>query len=190
MTQAPFPRQPEDAIVKNPGSFLRASVTPSIVGLLFAVLISFLTVSTAMAQDSGYHARFEAECGRCHGHSGGFSRDRLEIVDGQLVGRERGRLVERFLQRHPGGLTPADITLFRDVMYRQVEAGGLFREQCAICHGRAVELAAANLGITDGVLLIRYDRTPVRDFLTIHGPLNEREIEIVYRALYEITDGR
>ena len=190
MTQAPFPRQPGYAIVKNPGSFVSSSITPSIAGFLFAVLTSFLPAGTALAQDSGYHARFEAECGRCHGHSGAFSRDRLEIVDGQLVGRESGRLVERFLQRHPGGLTPADITLFRDVMYRQVEAGGLFREQCAICHGRAVELAAANLGITDGVLIIRYDKTPVRDFLATHGRLNEREIEIVHRALYEITDGR
>lgn len=176
--------------MKNPGSFLCPSVTPSIVRFLFAVLISSLTAGTAWSQEAGYHARFEAECGRCHGHSGAFSRDRLEIVDGQLVGRESGRLVERFLQRHPGGLTPADITLFRDVMYRQVEAGGVFREQCAICHGRAVELAAANLGITDGVLLIRYDRTPVRDFLANHGRMNEREIEIVHRALYEITDGR
>ena len=189
MTLAPFPRQPEDAILNTPGSCRCSPITPLIVGLTIA-LTSFFPAATALAQEAGYHARFEAECGRCHGHSGAFARDRLEIVDGQLVGRESGRLVERFLEGHPGGLTQADIALFRDVMYRQVEAGGLFREKCAVCHGRAVELAAANLGITEGVLIIRYNKTPVRDFLTSHGRLSVREIEIVHRALYEITDGR
>ncbi len=151
---------------------------------------AWISAGPAHSDEADYHTRFEAECGRCHGHSGPFARDRLSIVDGVLVGLATGRPVERFLRRHPGGLAPADIALFHDVMRRQVEAGGLFQDNCAICHGQAVELAAANLAILEGELRIRYSGETVRAFLTGHGRLDDREIEIVHRALYEITAGR
>lgn len=158
--------------------------------ILLALIAALTVAGAAQSDDSDYHSRFHALCGRCHGHSGPFARDRLAIVNGELVGRATGRPVERFLRRHPGGLSTADITLFRDVMQRQVEAGSLFQDNCAICHGRAVELAAANLGISEGELRIRYSGKSVRDFLAGHGRLGDREIEIVHRALYEITEGR
>ena len=158
--------------------------------ILLALIAAWTLAGTAQSEESDYHSRFHALCGRCHEHSGPFARDRLAIVDGVLVGRATNRPVERFLRRHPGGLSAADITLFRDVMQRQVEAGSLFQDKCAICHGRAVELAAANLAVADGVLRIRYSGDAVRDYLTGHGRLNNREIDIVHRALREITEGR
>ena len=157
---------------------------------MVALAAVWMIAGTVQSDESDYHSRFHALCGGCHAHSGPFARGRLAIVDGQLVGRATGRPVERFLRRHPGGLSTAEIALFRDVMQRQVEAGSLFQDKCAICHGRAVELAAANLGISEGELRIRYNGETVRDFLTDHGRLDDREIEIVHRALYEITAGR
>ena len=157
---------------------------------LMALAAAWILAGPAQSDEAGYHSRFEALCGRCHGHSGPFARDRLAIVDGQLVGRATGRRVEGFLRRHPGGLSAADIALFRDVMRRQVEAGGVFQDRCAICHGQAVELAAANLAIFESELRIRYSGEAVRDYLTGHGRLDDREIEIVHQALYEITKGR
>ena len=157
---------------------------------LLALIAAFTLAGTAQSDETDYHSRFHALCGRCHEHSGPFARDRLAVVDGELVGRATGRPIESFLRRHPGGLTAADIALFGSVMQRQVEAGSLFQDKCAICHGRAVELAAAHLGISNGVLRIRYSGDAVRDFLAVHGRLNDREVEIVHRALYEITEGR
>ena len=164
------------------------SVVP---GLLLGILMLLIWQSrvSAQADEPDSHARFEALCGQCHGHSGPFARDRLEIVDGRLVGRSSGRPVEAFLRRHPGGLSSADIRLFYDAMYRQVQSGGIFAERCAICHGRAVELAATNLIVTDGVLLMRYSGMPVRDILRVHGRLRPEEIEFVYQALFESAEG-
>lgn len=158
--------------------------------LLALVLLLSGPVPAAMADGIEYHTRFEAQCGRCHGHSGPFARDRLEIVDGRLVGRGTVRPVESFLRRHPGGLSEADIEMYRQVMYRQVEAGGVFADRCAVCHGRAVELAAAHLALANDVLLIRYRGIPVEDFLKGHGRLEAREIDIVYRALRDIVETR
>ncbi len=156
------------------------------------VLILLAGAPSAAAQSDGvdYHRRFESLCGPCHGHSGPFARHSLEIVNGTLVGRTTGVPVQRFLRRHPGGLTQADIARFRDVMHRQVEAGGVFQDRCAICHGRAVELAAANLVFANGDLLIRYSRVPVRGYLANHGRLEPREIEIVHQALLEAVARR
>lgn len=166
----------------------RTVIPGLLLGLL--VLMTWQSQAPAQAGEPDSHARFEALCGECHGHSGPFARDQLEIVDGRLVGRSSGRPVEAFLRRHPGGLSSADIRLFHDVMYRQVQSGGVFAERCAICHGRAVELAATDLIVSDGVLLMRYSGMPVRDILRGHGRLGPEEIEIVYRALFESTEGR
>ncbi len=172
----------------SPTANLNWSAIPGLLLGLF-VLLTWQSRASAQADEQDSHARFEALCGECHGHSGPFARDHLEIADGRLVGRSSGRPVEAFLRRHPGGLSSTDIRLFHDVMYRQVESGGIFAERCAICHGRAVELAAANLIITDGVLLMRYSGMPVRDILRDHGRLRPEEIEFVYRALFESTNG-
>lgn len=158
--------------------------------ITLTLLAAWPLAGPARSQEPDYHSRFESECGRCHGHSGPFARASLEIVDGRLVGRATGAPVEQFLQRHPGGLAPADIARFGEVLRRQVEAGGVFSERCAICHGRAVELAAANLAVRDGVLLIRYSGVPVRDYLATHGRLDARDIDIVHRALQDIAARR
>ena len=153
---------------------------------------AFGWASAAAAQAGGgdYHARFEELCGRCHGHSGPFARETLEIVEDRLVGRATGRPVEAFLRRHPGGLSSADSRMFHDVMYRQVQSGGVYRQRCAICHGRAVEMAARDLAIIDGHLVVRYGGRSVRELLGEHGRLEPDEIDIVHQALSEIVGTR
>jgi hypothetical protein len=64
-----------------------------------------------------------------------------------------------------------------------LEAGGLFREQCLICHDRAVVLARRELVLRGNRLVGRYSGRDIPVFLENHGRLNDSEIVVVLRML-------
>jgi hypothetical protein len=157
---------------------------------LLLALMPLLLWGAAAAQDLDLHALFEARCARCHGHAGAFARAKLAIVAGDLVGRESGRPVTAFLPTHFGRPSPAEVTGLRDMLARQVAAGGLFAEHCVLCHVRARDLVRESLLLVDGRLVGRYSGRAIADFLEVHGRLAPAERPVVLESLREIAAGR
>ena len=152
------------------------------------LLLCLLPTIAEAAED--FHELFERRCAACHGHAGDFARESLVIVEGELRGRESGRPVRAFLATHRGGLAPETAALFTEVLFRQVESGGLFQTHCAICHVRARDLVQARLIVVDGRLLGRYSGADMGVFLRGHGRATEEEADRLYDALLGIARGR
>ncbi len=157
-------------------------------GRAFSLLLLCLVPAAVAAED--FHELFERRCAACHGHAGDFARETLVIVGGELRGRKSGRPVRAYLATHRGGLDTETAALFTEVLFRQVESGGLFQDLCAICHVRARDLVQARLVIADGRLLGRYSGADMGDFLQGHGRATDEEAQRLYEALLGIAQGR
>ena len=72
--------------------------------------------SMLLAQASS-QAQFKAKCGACHGQAATFVRESLLRRDGVLYGRESGRPLSEFLQRHRH-LDESEIVFFVQLLNR------------------------------------------------------------------------
>jgi len=61
--------------------------------------------------------RFKAECSNCHGNAANFIRNSIVLQNGDLVGRESGVSVNRFMQTHRK-LKQDDIEFFISLLNR------------------------------------------------------------------------
>jgi mono/diheme cytochrome c family protein len=154
-----------------------------------AVLAS--AASAASAQVIDPHALYEGHCAGCHApHAGAFVRDSLERRGDALVGLQTGRELRSVLESGHGRLSAAEIDAMVAHLGAVAESGGLFRDRCAICHGRAVEFARRWLAMTDGRLVGRFTGREIRSFLRTHGRLGGGDIETVARMLErQLTTG-
>ena len=159
-------------------------------GRVSLLLLLFCLGPSAAGSAEDFHELFERRCAACHGHAGDFAREALAIVGGELRGRTSGRPVEAFLITHRGGLDRETAALFTEVLFRQVESGGLFQTLCAICHVRARDLVQARLIVADGRLLGRYSGADMGAFLRGHGRATDEEAARLYDALLGIAEGR
>lgn len=159
-----------------------------LLSLTLALLLSLAPATTGAAED--FHELFEARCTGCHGHAGDFARENLVLSDGVLRGRESGQVIAPFLRRHKGGLDAEQTALFVEVLTKQVEAGGLFQQDCAICHPRARGLVRSSLILRDGRLFGRYSGNDIQTFLLHHGRATPEEAALLYDALHGIALGR
>ena len=62
-------------------------------------------------------ARFKTECSRCHESAASFARRSLQLQEGELVSRQSGRNVRRFLAHHQG-LQSEDVDYFTRLLTR------------------------------------------------------------------------
>lgn len=131
-------------------------------------------LSAPMAGAADFHQLFEERCLNCHGHSGPFVSQTLQIDEGRIVGRS-GQPVTEFLQTHAGGLDDDTLALFLRNFRHQIESGSLFRTKCMTCHDRAYEFTRLNLSLKDGTLVGRYTGRNIADFLRTHGRLTPEE---------------
>ena len=158
--------------------------------VLAILCIAFGSIGGRTAGALDYHELFEARCGACHGHAGDLARATLVIVDGALEGRETGHDIRAFLPTHYGGLSTAEAAVLHDMLFRQVEAGGFFKERCAICHLRARDLAKASLIVVGDTLRGRYSGRDMAAFLPGHGRLDAEEAAFIHDVLLRIAQGR
>lgn len=152
----------------------------------FSLLLVFLTAGgrAALAQAGDPHALYEQRCAKCHSpHAGEFVADSLEQVDGKVVGRDSGRELRALLTRGHGRLASSEVDAMVAHLTSILAAGGLFREKCLICHGRAVGLARQKLIMRDGRLTGRYSGRDIAAFLAAHGRLEADEIPTVVQML-------
>jgi hypothetical protein len=162
--------------------------SPVLVVLAAGLLTTILSAAQARAETVDLHRLFEERCQRCHGHAGDFAREHLSIVDGVLRGRSPD--LRQFLERHHGPRTAAEADAFYLLFFRQVEAGGRFKQRCAICHESAADLAHDRLIVVDGTLRGRYTGQDIRIFLLGHGRLDEADAAFFYDTLLQVTQGR
>jgi cytochrome c5 len=159
---------------------------PSLV--LAALTLAFAVLSIASgatsAQTLDPHVLYEERCAGCHApHAGEFVPDNLARRGDQIVGRDSGKELRPFLAGGHGRLEPLEVDVMVAHLAAILEAGGLFREQCLICHDRAVVLARRELVLRGNRLVGRYSGRDIPVFLENHGRLNDSEIAIVLRML-------
>ena len=138
----------------------------------------------AFAQAGDPHALYEQRCAKCHNpHAGVFVAESLERIEGRVVGRDSGRELQSFLARGHGRLTPAEVDTMVAHLTSILAAGGLFREKCLICHGRAVGLARLELIMREARLTGRYSGRDIAVFLAVHGRLEPHEVPTIVQML-------
>ena len=144
---------------------------------LFATLSILVALApwTAMAQGAEWPGLYFEQCGNCHGSADELLKERAALKDGVLLGRRSGQDIRAFLGRHFGQRSEADVATIYMELLRIAVRGGRFKQQCAICHVSAEELARKSLILRDGELFGRYSGRPIADFLTRHGRLPTQE---------------
>ena len=151
--------------------------------LLFSAVVA-VGAGAAFAQAGDPHALYEQRCGKCHSpHAGAFVAESLERRDGKVVGRDSGRELRAFLARGHGRLASDDVDVMVAHLTSILAAGGLFREKCLICHGRAKELARLELILRDGRVTGRYSGRDIAVFLAGHGRLEPDEVPTIVLML-------
>jgi hypothetical protein len=155
---------------------------PSLV--LAALTLAFAVLSIASgatsAQTLDPHVLYEERCAGCHApHAGEFVPDNLARRGDQIVGRDSGK----DLAGGHGRLEPLEVDVMVAQLTAILEAGGLFREHCLMCHDRAVVLARRELVRRGNRLVGRYSGRDIAVFLENHGRLDDSEIAIVLRML-------
>jgi hypothetical protein len=159
---------------------------PSLV--LAALTLAFAVLSigsgATSAQTLDPHELYEERCAGCHApHAGEFVPNSLARRDGQIVGRDSGKELRPFLADGHGRLEPLEVDVMVAHLTAILEAGGLFREHCLMCHDRAVVLARRELVLRGNRLVGRYSGRDIAVFLENHGRLEGSEIVIVLRML-------
>jgi mono/diheme cytochrome c family protein len=157
---------------------------PTVLAVLLALCLA-ASPRPAGAATIDPHALFEASCGGCHGHAGDFAREALVLSDGAVTIRRSGTPVRRFLLRHRGGLDDAGARALAGLFRRQLRTGALFRDRCAVCHGRAREFVRLELTLEDGRLTGRYSGRDAASFLAGHGRLTAAEARTIRDVLTE-----
>ncbi len=160
------------------------------------MLIAFLMTgwmsvcAAASAQSSDPHELYEQRCAGCHSeHAGEFVQESILREGESLIGRDSGMNVRAFLARGHGKLSAAEVEVMMTHLTSILDAGALFRDNCVICHGRAVLFARSHLGMKDGVLVGRYTGRAVDEFLQTHGRLEAAEVGVVVEALANQVTG-
>lgn len=157
-------------------------VLPFFVSCLLVFM--FIASPAALAQTIDPHELYEQRCSGCHAlHAGEFVHDNLKRLGDKIVGRDTGKELRSFLTGGHGKLAPLEMDVMVAHLASILEAGALFREQCLICHGRAVALARSQIILRDGRLVGRYTGRDIGTFLENHGRLKGDQIATVVQML-------
>lgn len=157
---------------------------PVLASLSLALVLLAIGSAAPAAQSLDPHALYEGRCAGCHApHAGDFVPDNLTRRDGRIVGRDGGQELRAFLAGGHGRLEPLEVDVMVAHLAAILEAGGLYRENCLVCHDRAVVLARRELALRGDRLVGRYTGRDIALFLENHGRLEGPEIETILRML-------
>lgn len=138
-----------------------------IVRLLAA--LALLAPLPAAAQSEAWQGLFARQCGGCHGTARDLLRDRADLVEGVLVGRESGQTLRIYLRRHFRERSREEIAVVHAELLRVAQGGGRFSRRCAVCHESAEALARDRLILRDGRLHGRYSGRDIANHLQSHA---------------------
>lgn len=77
-------------------------------------------INDMLLVDANSPARFDAECGECHGSAAAFVEKSLWIRGSGITGMETGRELDEFLPTHRG-LQPDDVEFYLKLLVRVAE---------------------------------------------------------------------
>ena len=159
---------------------------PAPVPAAFILALAFLLIGRAApsAQTLDPHELYEGRCAGCHAaHAGDFVPDNLVRRDDRIVGRDSGKELRPLLAGGHGRLRPLEVDVMVTHLVAILEAGGLYRDRCLVCHDRAVALARGELVFRGDRLVGRYSGRDIAVFLENHGRLKGSEIAVILRML-------
>lgn len=138
----------------------------AIIRRIAATLAAALIAAPGVAGATDLHKLFEEHCAGCHGDAGPFAQEALAGVP--LTAERLGA----FILRHGRGFPADHAVAMADMLIAQAATPPFFKQNCAICHGRAAPLVRDRLILRDGVLMDRYTGRTMADFLRHHGALS------------------
>ncbi|MFA9419410.1 MAG: hypothetical protein ACERLB_04610 [Gammaproteobacteria bacterium] len=150
--------------------------------ILFAILLLFTNFSTA---GTDLHWLWDDRCAECHGHSADFSRQFLQVSDGQLQGPHHTRNLKLFLRNHyaPAG----EVEAIYDMLLAQVTTAPRFKVECSNCHDSASQFIRDSIIVQNGELISRESGEPVREFMQTHRRLKQDDIEFFMNLLARVA---
>ncbi len=155
---------------------------PYLIALALGAMVCF--ENAAFAQSHDPHRLYEQRCTRCHeAHAGPFVANNLILRDGQAVGRQNGKEVNRFLQRGHGHLATDEVAVMADHLIAILKAGALYHNKCRFCHERAMKLARTKLLLNRQKITGRYTGHDIAEYLERHGRLEADEIAVILEML-------
>jgi hypothetical protein len=149
-------------------------------------VLLFLTAGsqTTFPQSNDPHDIYEQNCGGCHTpHAGDFVQENLARLGVLTTVRRSGEELRPFLERGHGNLSSEQIDVTVKHLSEILEAGGLFRERCLICHGRAVTFARSQLIMRDGRIVARFGDRDIEAYLRNHGRLDGDQRATIIKML-------
>lgn len=145
--------------------------------VLCVVMILAIGMTGAFAQSLDPHRLYEQRCSGCHApHAGDFVDETLVHSDDRIVGLATGKDLRGFLEAGHGRLDPDEIASIVTHLTAIVNSGRVFQQKCIICHDRAVKFVRLQLIIKDGILIGRYSKRNIQEFLSGHGRLEPDEV--------------
>ena len=150
--------------------------------ILFAILLLFTSFSTA---GTDLHWLRDNRCAECHGHAADFSRQFLQISDGQLQGAHHTRNLKLFLRNHyaPAG----EVEAIYAMLLAQVTTAPRFKAECSNCHDSASQFNRDSIIVKNGDLVSRKSGESVREFMQTHRRLKQDDIEFFMNLLARVA---
>ena len=177
---------------QNPSYFSRLIINSSLSTLLIAlILLSFVfpqAVSASEQKPTGpdLHKFWDNNCSECHGHSAGFSRKFLKVVDGKLQGPLHKNNFRLFLHNHY--LVKHQEDAIYDMLLAENLTEPRFKNECSSCHKRAAVFVRESLALRDGEIYSSKLDTPVSSYLESHRGLKAEDIEFFMALLTRVAN--
>jgi hypothetical protein len=131
------------------------------------------------------HWLWDDRCEECHGHSGEFAREFLNISGEELQGRHHKHDLRRFLGNHY--LASEEVDAVYAMLLAQAGNPPRFGDECASCHGTAAGFARASLEFREGLLYGRDSGSPVSGFLEQHRSLSREDVQYFTALLTRVA---
>ena len=152
--------------------------------ILTLVALVLVAAGSAAADSIDPHQVYEQKCARCHeDHARTFADTHLLVEDGRVVGLNRGRDLETFLDKGHGNLDPAEVIPLVAHLKSVTGAAGLYKDKCLMCHEPAKEFVRLNLIMDGDNIRGRYSKADIAEFMLHHGRINEIEHITIMDAL-------
>lgn len=146
------------------------------------MLTLFSKFSTA---GTDLHWLWDNRRAECHGHSADFSRQFLQVSDGQLQGAHHTQNLKLFMRNHHA---PArEVEAIYTTLLAQAITAPRFKAECGNCHGSAANFIRDSMVLQNGELISRESGVSVNQFMQTPRRLKQDDIEFYMNLLTRVA---
>lgn len=150
------------------------------------VLFAVVVLSPMMATSgTDLHWLWDDRCASCHGHSGEFTRQFLNVSNNQLMGAHHVNDLKLFLHNHY--LSGRLVNEMYSMLLAQASHSDSFKKECSGCHQNAASFVRKNLAMQDNKLIIRTTGRSVKSYLENHRKLTDADIDFFTLLLTRVA---